>query len=100
MAWLDEADLHAAERLPFALDQRQAPLELMRSALEELAHLVPSDLSSWNRIALPTGAIEHEASPRDADPPRPFEQVAPAASSHPLLHPHAIRPRSAVRLSD
>lgn len=58
MAWLDEADLHAAGRLPFALDERSTPLELMRSALEELGRLVPSDLLSWNRIALSTGAVE------------------------------------------
>src|ERR1700733_1389940 len=58
MAWLDEADLHAAERLPFALDELRTPLEVMRSALEELVRLVPSDLSSWNRIALSTGAVE------------------------------------------
>jgi hypothetical protein len=73
MAWLDEADLHATERLPFALDEAQMPLDLRRSALEQLVSLVP----------------------RHA-----FEQLAPSASRHPLLHPHAVRPRPAVRLSD
>jgi hypothetical protein len=58
MAWLDEADLHAAGRLPFALDELRTPLDVMRGALEELVRLVPSDLSSWNRIALSTGAVE------------------------------------------
>jgi hypothetical protein len=58
MAWLDEADLHAAGRLPFALDELRTPLDVMRGALEELVRLVPSDLSSWNRIALSTGPVE------------------------------------------
>lgn len=49
MVWLDEADRHAAERLPFALDETQTPLELMRSALEALTRLVPSDLASCDR---------------------------------------------------
>jgi DNA-binding CsgD family transcriptional regulator len=100
MAWLEEADLHAAGRLPFALDQMQTPLDAMRSALEQLAQLVPSDVSSWNRIALATGAIQHEAAPSEAEPREAFEAVAPTASRHPLLHPHALAPRPAVRLSD
>jgi DNA-binding CsgD family transcriptional regulator len=100
MAWLDEADLHATGRLPFALDEVRPPLDLRRSALEELVRLVPSDLSSWNLIALASGAIEHEASPGGAEPVEAFEQLAPSASRHPLLHPHAVRPRPAVRLSD
>jgi DNA-binding CsgD family transcriptional regulator len=60
MAWLDEADLHAPGRLRLALDetQAQAPLDLRRSALEELVRLVPSDLSGWNQIVPSTGAIE------------------------------------------
>ena len=49
MVWLDEADLHAAERLRFALDEPRTPLALMRSALEELQRLVPSDLASYDR---------------------------------------------------
>jgi DNA-binding CsgD family transcriptional regulator len=60
MAWLDEADQHAAGRLGFALDDTQTPPELMRSAVAELGRLVPSDLADWNRIALPSGAVEHE----------------------------------------
>jgi DNA-binding CsgD family transcriptional regulator len=100
MAWLDQADLHAAERLPFALDETQTPLELMRSALEELARVVPSDLTSWNRIALSTGAVEHEAAPAGAEPRLAFQEVSSTASRHPLLHAHALNPRAAVRLSD
>jgi DNA-binding CsgD family transcriptional regulator len=60
MAWLDEADLHAAGRLPFALDETETPLELTRSALDELVKLVPSDASSWNRVALPSQAVQSE----------------------------------------
>ena len=58
MAWLEEADLHAAERLPFAFEQTLTPLELTRTALEQLVGLVPCDLSNWNRVALATGAIQ------------------------------------------
>ena len=100
MAWLNEADVHAAERLPFALDQTETPLELMRSALEELARIVPSDLSSWNRIVLSTGAVEHEAAPAEAEPGTAFQEVSSTASCHPLLHAHAAGARPAVRLSD
>jgi DNA-binding CsgD family transcriptional regulator len=100
MAWLDEADLHAAERLRFALDQTETPLELMRSALDELARIVPCDLTSWNRIVVSTGAVEHEAVPADAEPRLAFQEVSATASSHPLLHPHAVGARLAVRLSD
>ncbi len=100
MAWLDEADLHAAERLRFALDQTETPLELIRSALNELARIVPCDLTSWNRIVLSTGAVEHEAVPADAEPWLAFQKLSSTASAHPLLHPHAVGARPAVRLSD
>jgi hypothetical protein len=100
MAWLDEADLHAAERFSFALDETETPLELMRSALAQLAQIVPSDLTSWNRIVLSTGAVEHEAAPAEAEPRLAFQEVSSTASCHPLLHPHAVGARGAVRLSD
>jgi PAS domain-containing protein len=100
MAWLDEADLHAAERLPFALDETETPLGLMRSTLERLVDIVPSDVASWNRIDLSTGAVEHEAAPVDAEPRMAFQEVSATASCHPLLHPHAMGLQPAVRLSD
>lgn len=100
MVWLDEADLHAARSLRQSLDRPGAPLDLRRSALEELARLVPSDISSWNRITLSTGAVEHEAMPAEAEPRGAFQEVTPTAVRHPLLHPHTLRPRPAVRLSD
>jgi DNA-binding CsgD family transcriptional regulator len=100
MAWLDEADLHAAERLRFAFDETDPPLELMRSALDELARIVPCDLTSWNRIVLSTGAVEHEAMPAEAEPRLAFQELSSTASCHPLLHPHAVGARGAVRLSD
>lgn len=58
MAWLDEADLHATERLPFALDEAQMPVDLRRSALDQLVRLVPSDLWSWSAIDLTRAAAE------------------------------------------
>lgn len=58
MAWLDEADLHATGRLPFALDETRTPIDLRRGALEELVRLVPSDLSSWSLIAQARGAVD------------------------------------------
>jgi len=59
MAWLDEADQHAAGRIGFALDDTQTRLGLMRSAVVELGRLVPSDVGGWNRIAQASGALEH-----------------------------------------
>jgi DNA-binding CsgD family transcriptional regulator len=100
MVWLDEADLHAAERLSWTLEQSQTPLDLRRMTLDELARVVPSDLASWNRIALSSGGVEHEAAPSEAEPGHAFDDLAPTARRHPLLHPHALRPRPAVRLSD
>jgi DNA-binding CsgD family transcriptional regulator len=100
MVWLDDADLQATRGLGQSLDRAEAPLDLRRSALQELVRLVPSDLSSWNRITLATGAIEHEAVPADAEPRGAFREVAPTAVRHPLLHPHAVCLRPAVRLSD
>jgi ATP/maltotriose-dependent transcriptional regulator MalT len=100
MAWLDEADLHAARRLRWELERAQPPIDLRRTAVDELARLVPSDLASWNLVALSTGAIEHEAAPAEAEPPHAFQDLAPTATRHPLLHAHAVRPRAAVRLSD
>jgi DNA-binding CsgD family transcriptional regulator len=100
MAWLEEADLHAARALRWSLERAGSPTELRRLALDELSRLVPSDVSSWNRIALESGAVEHQAVPAEAEPLRAFDHVAPTASGHPLLHAHAVRPRPAVRLSD
>jgi DNA-binding CsgD family transcriptional regulator len=100
MVWLDEADLHAAERLRWTLAERQRPIELRRTTLDELCRLVPSDLSSWNRISLSSGVVEHEAAPAEAEPPHAFDAMAPTARRHPLLHPHAVRTQPAVRLSD
>jgi DNA-binding CsgD family transcriptional regulator len=100
MVWLDEADLQATRTLSRALDQGEAPLDARRAALQELIRLVPSDVSSWNRITLATGAVEHEAVPAHAEPRGAFEEVAPTAVRHPLLGPHAACLRPAVRLSD
>jgi hypothetical protein len=44
--------------------------------------------------------LEHEPLPAEAEPPGVFAEIAPTAARHPLLHPHAVRPRPAVRLSD
>ena len=59
MAWLDEADLHAAERLRFVLDDAQThtPDEWTRRALGELGRLVPSDLASCDRVARPSRVV-------------------------------------------
>lgn len=100
MMWLDDSDLRAARSLRWALDPGQSRLDLRRMALDELVRLVPSDSSSWNEINLATGSVEHEAIPSDSEPRGAFREVAPTAAQHPLLHPHAVRPRPAVRLSD
>lgn len=100
MVWLDDADLSAARNLRWALDRGQLPLELRHTAVGELVRLVPADSASWNRITLATGTVEHQAIPAEAEPTDAFREVAPTAARHPLLHPHAVRPRPAVRLSD
>jgi len=100
MVWLDDGDLQAARSLSWTLSQGQAPLDLRRAALAELAALVPSDVSSCNRITLATGAVEHEVVPVDAEPSGVFQELSPTAAGHPLLYPHALRPRPAVRLSE
>jgi DNA-binding CsgD family transcriptional regulator len=100
MVWLDEADLHAARSLRRALAEAQTSTQVAGTILDELVQLVPADVVSRNRIALATGAVMHEAVPAAAEPPGAFQEVAPTAGRHPLLHPHAVRARSAVRLSD
>ncbi len=100
MAWLDDADLRAPRTLRWSLDRTQSPPDLTRTVLAELVRLVPADVSSWNRIMLATGSVEHEAVPAEAEPPGSFAQAVPTSAQHPLLHPHAVRPRPAVRLSD
>lgn len=100
MVWLDDADLHAARSLRWALQRAETAAELRRIVLAELVQLVPADISSWNRITLATGEVEHEPMPAESEPRGAFAEVAPTAATHPLLHPHAVRPRPAVRLSD
>lgn len=60
MVWLDNADLHATQGLRRALDREQTPFALARTVLEELARLVPADVSSWSRIRLTPGDVGHE----------------------------------------
>jgi DNA-binding CsgD family transcriptional regulator len=100
MPRLDDLDLRAVRSLRSALEAAHPPDAARRIVLEELRRLVPADLSSWNRITLDTGIVEREAMPGAAEPPGGFAQIAPAARTHPLLYPHAVRPRPAVKLSD
>jgi DNA-binding CsgD family transcriptional regulator len=100
MVWLDEADLHAARSLRRELAGAQTSTRLTGTIFDELVALVPADVVSCNRIALATGVVLHEAVPAAAEPPGAFEEVAPTAARHPLLYPHAVRARSAVRLSE
>jgi len=100
MVWLEEADVHAIQAMRWALEQAQTAIDLQRRALTELIQLVPADVASWNRITLSSGAIEHEAVPAEGEPRGAFQEVTPTAAVHPLLHPHAVRPRPAVRLSE
>jgi hypothetical protein len=100
MVWLDEADLHAARGLRWGLAEASTPAQLADTILDELVQLVPADVVSRNRIALATGDVLHEAVPATAEPPGAFAEVAPTAGRHPLLYPHAVCARAAVRLSD
>jgi DNA-binding CsgD family transcriptional regulator len=100
MPWLADTDVGAADGFRRALTDARTPPGLRRRALVGLARLVPADVMTWDRVELATGAVRHEAVPAEAEPPGAFAAVVGDAAGHPLLAPHAARPRAALRLSD
>lgn len=100
MPWLDDGDLQALRSASWVLGQAKTSAEIRQLVLSELASLVPADVLSWNRLHADSDQIEHEAVPREAEPPGAFARVAPTEARHPLLHAHAAHPGPAVRLSD
>src|SRR3954449_3150113 len=100
MAWLADSDVGAAYGFARSIVGSRTEAELRRHALEALADLVPADVLTWDRVALATGAIDHEATPVGAEPAGAFEAVVGHARDHPLLAAHATHRRSAVRLSE
>lgn len=100
MPWLDDGDLQALRSASWVLGQAQTSAEIRQLVLSELASLVPADVLSWNQLHAGRDRIEHEAVPREAEPPGAFARVAPTEARHPLLHAHAAHPGPAVRLSD
>ncbi|HLH67277.1 MAG TPA: LuxR C-terminal-related transcriptional regulator [Solirubrobacteraceae bacterium] len=100
MVWLDEADLDAAQSLGSAFDRAIDSDALLSLAACELARLVGADCWSVNLVSLPSGAVQHEAMPPGVEPTGAFSELVSGAFRHPLLWPHAVRPRAAVRLSD
>jgi hypothetical protein len=80
MPWLADTDVGAAYGLARSVVGARTEAELRRRALEALAELVPADVLSWDRVALATGAVDHEASPAGrsprADPRRALRRPA------------------------
>lgn len=100
MPWLADRDVGAAHGLARALVEARTEAELRRRALQALAELVPSDVLTWDRVELATGAVRHEAVPGEAEPPGAFGAIVTDAANHPLLAAHAARRRPALRLSE
>jgi DNA-binding CsgD family transcriptional regulator len=100
MPWLADTDVGAAYGFARSIVGARTESELRRRALRALAELVPSDVLTWDRVELATGAVEHEATPVGAEPPGAFEAVVGHAGDHPLLAAHATRRRPALQLSD
>ena len=100
MPWLADIDVGAAHGFARALLEVGTVSELQRRALLGLAELVPADVLTWDRVALDTGAVRHEAVPAEAEPPGAFAAVVGDAAGHPLLAAHAIQRRAALRLSE
>jgi DNA-binding CsgD family transcriptional regulator len=100
MPWLADTDVGAARGLARAVVEARTEAELRGRALRALAELVPADVLTWDRVALATGAVRHEAAPAGAEPPGAFGALVIDAARHPLLAAHAARRRPALRLSE
>jgi DNA-binding CsgD family transcriptional regulator len=100
MPWLADTDAAAAHGLARALAEARTEVELRRRALRALAELVPADVLTWDRVALATGGVRHDAAPAGAEPPGAFGAIVSEAADHPLLSAHAARRRPALRLSE
>ena len=100
MPWLADTDVGAAYGCARSIVAARTEAELQRRALQALAELVPADVLTWDRVELATGAVDHEATPAEAEPPGAFEAVVGHAGDHPLLAAHAARRRPALRLSE
>jgi DNA-binding CsgD family transcriptional regulator len=100
MPWLVDSDVSAACGVARSIVGSRTEDELRRHALEALADLVPADVLTWDRVELATGAIDHKATPVEAEPAGAFEGVVGHVRDHPLLAAHARRRRPALRLSE
>jgi DNA-binding CsgD family transcriptional regulator len=100
MPWLADTDVGAAYGVARGIAGARTEAELRDRALQAFAELVPADVVAWDRVALATGAVRHEAVPAEAEPPGAFEAIVGRAADHPLLAAHAAGRRAALRLSD
>ena len=100
MPWLADTDVGAAHGFARAIVEVRMEAELRRRAVQALADLVPSDVLTWDRVELATGAIHHEVVPAGAEPPGAFEAIVGNATDHPLLSAHSAGRRSPLRLSE
>ena len=99
MPWLADTDVGAAHGFARALRGARTVTELRRRALPGLADLVPADLLMWDSIE-PTGVVQHEVVPAEAEPPGAFAAIVEEAARHPLLSAHAAGRHPALRMSD
>ena len=100
MPWLADTDVGAAHGFARAIVEVRMEAELRRRAVQALADLVPSDVLTWDRVELATGAVHHEVVPAGAEPPGAFEAIVGNATDHPLLSAHSAGRRSPLRLSE
>jgi hypothetical protein len=68
MPWLADTDVSATLGFARSLDAL-TDAELRRRALVALGELVPSDVLTWDRVELATGAVRHEAVQRTRSTP-------------------------------
>ena len=96
MPWLADTDVGAAHGFARAIVEVRMEAELRRRAVQALA----SDVVTWDRVELATGAVHHEVVPAGAEPPGAFEAIVGNATDHPLLSAHSAGRRSPLRLSE
>jgi DNA-binding CsgD family transcriptional regulator len=100
MPWLADTDVGAAQGFAQKIVEVRTEAELRLRALQALAELVPSDVLTWDRVELATGAVRHEAVPGEAEPAGAFDAIVGNATDHPLLSAHFARRRPALRMSE
>ena len=100
MPWLADPDVGAARGFVRGIAEARTASDVRREALLGLAVLIPADVLTWDRVALATGAVRHEAVPAEVEPSGVFAALVDTVAGHPLLRAHAAGQRRALRLSE